>query len=157
MPPPPSEPGAPAVSALNQEAAPHPATEGGTMQMSSGPSPSTPGPTGVWGRVVALPSHHQGGPGLEGSSPMVPHPTSCGFGLVHQFSLCECSFHHHGLPQLRSGRGRARGVPPWGRQPPVEVAWDDPSSKPGTGTRQLEPRGRGLPSTFFFFFLLKLN
>lgn len=152
MPPPPSEPGAPAVSALNQEAAPHPATEGGTMQMSSGPSPSTPGPTGVWGRVVALPSHHQGGPGLEGSSPMVPHPTSCGFGLVHQFSLCECSFHHHGLPQLRSGRGRARGVPPWGRQPPVEVAWDDLLLKTRHWDQAAGAQGEGAAIYIFFFF-----
>lgn len=102
------------------------------MQMSSGLSPSTPGPTGAWGRVVALPSHHQGGPGLQGLSPMVPRPTSCSFGLAHQLSLCECTFHHHRLPQLKLGGGRARGVPQWGRQPPVGMAWDGPSSKPGS-------------------------
>ena len=77
--------------------------------MSSGPSPATPGPTGAWGRVVALPSHHQGGPGLEGISLMVPHPTSCGFGLAHQLSSCECSLHHHRLPQLKLGAGGGGG------------------------------------------------
>ena len=149
-PPPPSESGA---HHLRPEpgGCPRPATEGGSMQMSSGPSPATPGPTGAWGRVVALPSHHQGGPGLEGISLMVPHPTSCGFGLAHQLSSCECSLPHHRLPQLKLGGGRARSQRwawPWMVPPPSQA----------TGTREgltfLGPRGRELTSTLFFFLFL---
>lgn len=148
MPPhPPSESGA---HHLRPEpgGCPRPATEGGTMQISSGPSPSTPGPTGAWGRVVALPSHHQGGLGLEGIFLMVPHPTSCGFGLAHQLFSCECSLHHHRLPQLKLGGGRARSQ---------RWAWPGmaPPQNQAIGTREgltsLEPSGRELTSTFYLF------
>lgn len=118
------------------------------MQISSGPSPSTPGPTGAWGGVVALPSHHQGGLGLEGIFLMVPHPTSCGFGLAHQLFSCECSLHHHRLPQLKLGGGRARSQ---------RWAWPGmaPPQNQAIGTREgltsLEPSGRELTSTFYLF------
>lgn len=65
--------------------------------MSSGLSLSTLDPTGVWVRGSGLRTTRVDQ--AWGISLMVPHPTSCGFGLAHQLSLCECSFHHHRLPK----------------------------------------------------------
>lgn len=64
------------------------------MQCLPGPSLSAPGPMGVW--VGGC------GPALRtirvdharAISLLVPFPTSRGFGLAHQLSPCECSFHH---------------------------------------------------------------
>ncbi|XP_043440667.1 disintegrin and metalloproteinase domain-containing protein 11 isoform X1 [Prionailurus bengalensis] len=102
---------APTVSALNHEAAPAQPRREAPCKCLPGPSPSTPGSMGVWGGGgCGLALHITRVDQAWGLSLMVPHPTSCGFGLVHQLSLCECSFHHHGLPQLKVGGG-ARGMP----------------------------------------------
>lgn len=95
--------------------------------MSSGPKPFNSWPHGGGGWVGGC------GPALYtttrvdqawGISLMVPHPTSCGFGLAYQLSLCECSFHHHGLPQPKGGGGE-RDAPQWsgpGTAPPQNQA-----------------------------------
>lgn len=91
---------------------PCPAMEGGTTQCLPGPSLSTPGPMGVWVGVCGPALHTTREDQARGISLMVPNPTSWGFGLAHQLSLCECSFHHHRLPQLKWW-GRAKEMPQW--------------------------------------------
>lgn len=49
-------------------------------------------------------------------------------------------------------------MPPWGRQPPVEVAWDDLLLKTRHWDQAAGAQGEGAAIyIFFFFFLLKLN
>lgn len=68
--------------------------------MSSGPKPFDSWPhRGLGGGLWPCP-HTTRVDQAWGMSLMVTHPTSFSFGLAHQFSLCECSFHHHRLPQL---------------------------------------------------------
>lgn len=62
--------------------------------MSSGPKPFSSRPHGgvgggLWpGRRTIRVDH------ARAISLLVPFPTSRGFGLAHQLSPCECSFHH---------------------------------------------------------------
>ncbi|XP_027424063.1 disintegrin and metalloproteinase domain-containing protein 11 isoform X2 [Zalophus californianus] len=116
--PPPSEPGAHRLSALNHEAAPAQPRREAPCKCLPGPSLSTPGPTGggrgLGGEGGCGPALHSTRVDQAWGIPlMVPHPPPCGFGLTHQLSLCECSFHQHGLPQLKGGGGGERDAPQW--------------------------------------------
>lgn len=75
------------------------------MQCLPGPSLPTPGPTGVWVGGCGPALHTIRVDHARATSLVVPHPTSCGFGLAHPLSLCECSFHH----QIATAQGVREG------------------------------------------------
>lgn len=81
---------------------------------------------GLEGGAVALPFEPPGWPRPGGHFLHGPTPPHAALAL-HTNSPCECSFHHHRLPQLKWGG--LEWCPSRGRQPPADTAWDGPSSE----------------------------
>ncbi|KAK2509561.1 hypothetical protein MC885_020295 [Smutsia gigantea] len=129
---------APTVSTLNLKAAPAQPQREAPCTCLPGPSPSTSGLTGVQVGGCSPDRHTTRVDQAWGTSLMVPHPSSCGFGLAHRPSLCERSFHYHRLPQLKGG-GRDSGMPQWARPGVVPLQ----NQAAGTRVLALWDLGRG--------------